>query len=79
LAPIDVLVTLGTPILADYSRGSQLGYWDNVFSGNDRVQTLPPGAWRGSAQADSNIMVSGFGHSQLHTVQAWNAAFPGNP
>lgn len=36
------------------------------------------GSMRGSAQADSNIMLSGFGHSQLHTVQAWNAAFPGN-
>ena len=38
------------------------------------VQTLPWGAQRTSSDADENITLSGFGHSDLHTA-AWTAAF----
>ena len=75
---IDELVTLGTPILADYRPDENLGPWENVYSTSDRVQTLPSGAKRSDSSAN-NIKLSGFGHSELHTVPAWNAAFPTKP
>jgi RHS repeat-associated protein len=76
---IDELVTLGTPALSRYARGSGLVNWDNVYSTNDGVQTLPMGAGRTNSTANSNIQLSGYGHSDLHTVPAWGAAFPAPP
>lgn len=75
---IDELITLGTPILDDYRPNGNLGPWENVYSTNDRVQTLPIGAKRTDSNAN-NIQLSGFGHSDLHTVPAWNAAFNPKP
>jgi pimeloyl-ACP methyl ester carboxylesterase len=72
---IDTLVTLGTPIMDAYQRGPGVGSWDNVYSTSDRVQTLPWGAGRTSDDAN-NVRVRGFGHSELHSPQAWNAAGP---
>jgi RHS repeat-associated protein len=76
---IDELVTLGTPALSRYARGAGLTNWDNVYSTDDGVQTLPMGAGRTNSTANSNIQLSGYGHSDLHTVPAWNAAFPAPP
>jgi len=72
---IDRLVTLGTPIMSDYQPGRGIGAWDNVYSTSDRVQTLPPGAGRTSDRAN-NIQLQNLGHSELHTINAWDAAFP---
>lgn len=72
---IDTLVTLGTPILNAYQAGQGIGVWNNVYSTSDRVQRLPSGAVRTSDQAN-NIQLQNFGHSALHTIAAWDAAFP---
>jgi hypothetical protein len=74
---IDQLVTLGTPIEEGYRPGPGLGSWDNVYSTGDGVQVLPYGAGRTDPDpATNNIELNNFGHSDLHTVQAWNAAYP---
>lgn len=74
-AHIDTLVTLGTPILNSYQPGQGISSWNNVFSTDDQFQIIPGGAGRTSRKAN-NIEVYGFGHSDLHTIQAWDAAFP---
>ena len=74
-ASINNLVTLGTPIQSSYNRGSNLTKWINIYSTGDRVQTLPWGAKRTSPNADINIGLTKFGHSDLHTTNAWNSAF----
>jgi len=76
---MDNLVTLGTPIMSKYQpNSSNIGTWNNVYSTNDKVQTLPLGAGRTHSSA-TNIGLSGYGHSDLHTAGAWDAAFPPTP
>jgi len=72
---IDTLVTLGTPIMSAYQPGQGIGVWNNVYSTADRVQTLPSSATRTHDRAN-NIQLQNFGHSDLHTINAWDAAFP---
>jgi hypothetical protein len=71
---IDELVTLGTPILNNYQPGF-ITNWFNIYSINDHVQTLPWGAKRSHPRA-INIRLKGYGHSDLHTIDAWISAFP---
>ena len=71
---IDNLVTLGTPIMKHYQPGNTIGTWTNVYSVDDRVQTLPIGARRIHNKA-INVRLRGFGHSDLHTTAAWDMAF----
>jgi RHS repeat-associated protein len=71
---IDELVTLGTPIMEKYQPGDGLDGWTNVYSNSDHVQSSAPGYGRRSDTA-FNIRIRGFGHGDLHTVAAWNAAF----
>jgi pimeloyl-ACP methyl ester carboxylesterase len=76
---IDELVTLGTPILNDYRPSSSIGIWNNVSSLDDDVQlrAFPySSANLVSKEATNNIIIRGVGHIQLHTVAAWDAAFP---
>jgi RHS repeat-associated protein len=79
-ASIDELVTLGTPILADYRPG-WIGAWNNISSTDDWVQTnaLPYVSAARDDPSATNIHLRGFPHSRLHTVQAWDAAFPVGP
>ncbi len=75
---IDTLVTLGTPAMKVYQPGQGIGIWNNVYSTADRVQTLPFRAGRTQTSA-KNIILQNFGHSDLHTINSWNAAFPPSP
>jgi pimeloyl-ACP methyl ester carboxylesterase len=76
---IDELVTLGTPIMPAYRPGAGLDAWVNISSTGDQVQDhpLPTLSADRTDPAAFNIVLSGFGHSELHTVTAWNAAFQG--
>jgi RHS repeat-associated protein len=70
---IDTLVTLGTPIMSVYQPGPGIRTWHNIYSINDRVQTLPLRAQRRHSNA-KNHRLTGFSHSALHTMQAWDVA-----
>ena len=74
---IDTLVTLGTPIMPAYQPGQGIQTWNNVYSVDDWIQERPRGAVQRHGQAN-NIEIRGFGHTELHTVNAWDAAFPQN-
>src|ERR1700719_4900594 len=68
---IDELVTLGTPILNDYRPSSSIDIWNNVSSLDDGVQlrAFPySSAELMSKEATNNIIILGFGHTQLHTA-----------
>ena len=76
---IDELVTLGTPIIEPYAPGASIQHWVNVTSYGDHVQANPfPYLFQSAHdyQDATNIHLTDFGHSELHTVAAWDAAFP---
>ena len=53
-----------------YKPGNTIGTWTNVYSADDRVPNLPIAAGRTHKDA-TNIKLSGYGHSDLHTVGAY--------
>ena len=71
---IDELVTLGTPIqVENYAPSKNMIVWKNVYSTGDLVQ--PVAGDRTDPRAN-NVELEKYGHSDLHTIDAWNAAFP---
>jgi RHS repeat-associated protein len=70
---IDLLVTLGTPLLdVESARGPHVGRWVNVQSrGDDVIPIFEPNSSRTSSSADANVWFNSYGHLQLHDPGLW--------